>query len=162
MKKLPPCDHDECPPTKCLILDQNACPNDTTNKRNKMREELRAEALKALKCLFIAVDESIAIDVQKKCVDYFYQLECELQQLKHYLENERALRKQVELHRDKAGEELEMERDGKWIDKWGACKLCSGEIPYGHTESCDLYKNEKEINLLKTKLSVLEKSIRHD
>ncbi len=36
------------------------------------------------------------------------------------------------------------QRDGSWIDKWGACKLCGGEIPYGHAENCDLWKVEKE------------------
>jgi hypothetical protein len=39
---------------------------------------------------------------------------------------------------------LETPRDGKWIDKWGACKVCGGEIPHGHTESCDIYKLERE------------------
>ena len=23
-----------------------------------------------------------------------------------------------------------------WADKWGACKICQGEIPYGHAKSC--------------------------
>ena len=43
----------------------------------------------------------------------------------------------------------ETKRDGKWIDKWGACKVCDGEIPYGHTENCDIYKLEQEISKLK-------------
>jgi hypothetical protein len=34
-------------------------------------------------------------------------------------------------------------RDGNWLDKWGACRVCGGEIPYGHTENCDLYKLEQ-------------------
>lgn len=43
-------------------------------------------------------------------------------------------------------------RDGNWIDKWGACKVCDGEIPHGHTENCDIYKLEKEIRELKEQL----------
>ena len=35
------------------------------------------------------------------------------------------------------------DRDGSWMDKWGACKVCDGEIPHGHTENCDLYKLEQ-------------------
>ena len=35
------------------------------------------------------------------------------------------------------------DRDGRWVDKWGACKVCDGEIPHGHTENCDLYKLEQ-------------------
>lgn len=37
------------------------------------------------------------------------------------------------------------DRDGNWIDKYGACKVCDGEIPYGHTENCDIYKMERII-----------------
>lgn len=40
-------------------------------------------------------------------------------------------------------------RDGKWIDKFGCCKLCDGEIPHGHTNSCDLYAIEQERDQLK-------------
>jgi hypothetical protein len=39
------------------------------------------------------------------------------------------------------------DRDGNWMDKWGACKVCDGEIPYGHTENCDLYKLERRTSL---------------
>ena len=35
------------------------------------------------------------------------------------------------------------DRDGSWMDNWGACKVCDGEIPHGHTENCDLYKLEQ-------------------
>lgn len=44
-------------------------------------------------------------------------------------------------------------RDGNWIDRWGACKVCDGEIPYGHTDNCDLYKLEKENAELRAKLT---------
>lgn len=36
-------------------------------------------------------------------------------------------------------------RDGNWIDEWGCCKICDGEIPHGHSKNCDLYKREMEI-----------------
>ena len=39
-------------------------------------------------------------------------------------------------------------RDGSWIDKWGACRVCGGEIPEGHTNNCDLYKMECQIKNL--------------
>lgn len=41
--------------------------------------------------------------------------------------------------------ELVRFRDGNWIDKYGTCKVCDGEIPYGHTNNCDIYKMETEI-----------------
>ncbi len=34
------------------------------------------------------------------------------------------------------------ERDGNWMDKWGACKVCGGEIPHGHSDNCDIHKLE--------------------
>lgn len=40
------------------------------------------------------------------------------------------------------------ERDGNWMDKHGACKVCDGEIPYGHTDNCDIWKLEKELREL--------------
>ena len=43
----------------------------------------------------------------------------------------------------------QLKRDGKWIDKWGACKLCDGEIPHGHIDSCDLWKLEQELAKLR-------------
>lgn len=49
-----------------------------------------------------------------------------------------------------------MERyNGNWIDAWGACKLCGGEIPYGHTDSCDIWKLERELNNLKHSYQLL-------
>jgi hypothetical protein len=43
-------------------------------------------------------------------------------------------------------------RDGNWLDAWGSCRVCGGEIPYGHTNNCDLYKMEqKERTLLEDK-----------
>lgn len=45
------------------------------------------------------------------------------------------------------------ERDGNWLDKWGCCKVCSDEIPDGHTNNCDIYKLELEIKSLKAALN---------
>lgn len=36
-------------------------------------------------------------------------------------------------------------RDGSWMDQWGACKICGGEIHHGHTNNCDIYKMECRI-----------------
>ena len=41
-------------------------------------------------------------------------------------------------------------RDGNWIDKDGACKVCDGEIPHGHTSNCDIWKLEQENAKLRT------------
>lgn len=35
--------------------------------------------------------------------------------------------------------------DGSWIDKWGSCRVCGGEIPYGHTSNCDFHKLEQDL-----------------
>ena len=34
---------------------------------------------------------------------------------------------------------------GSWMDDNGACKVCDGEIPYGHSENCDVYKMQCQI-----------------
>lgn len=47
-----------------------------------------------------------------------------------------------------------MDRDGNWIDQWGACKVCDGEIPHGHAERCDIYKLERKIAELTQLLEV--------
>jgi len=46
--------------------------------------------------------------------------------------------------------EVRNERNGEWLDKYGACKVCDGEIPHGHTPNCDIYKLESEIQRLKS------------
>lgn len=46
----------------------------------------------------------------------------------------------------------ENKRDGNWLDKWGACKVCDGEIPHGHTHGCDIFKLEQEVSRLKEEL----------
>jgi hypothetical protein len=39
-------------------------------------------------------------------------------------------------------------RDGKWLDEFGACKVCDGEIPDGHTNNCDIWKLEQQLGHL--------------
>lgn len=41
------------------------------------------------------------------------------------------------------------ERNGKWMDELGACRVCDGEIPHGHTQSCDIHKMESQIRHLR-------------
>lgn len=52
------------------------------------------------------------------------------------LEESKGLREEVE--------RLNGERDGSFMDGTGCCKLCDGEIPYGHLDNCDLWKAEAE------------------
>ncbi len=42
-----------------------------------------------------------------------------------------------------------MEKISEFTDAMGACKICQGEIPYGHQEACYLYTKEKEIKRLR-------------
>ena len=37
------------------------------------------------------------------------------------------------------------QRDGNWLDNMGACRVCDGEIPDGHTDNCDVWKLEQKI-----------------
>ncbi len=45
--------------------------------------------------------------------------------------------------------------DGSWMDSWGACRVCGGEIPHGHTKNCDLYKKEQELIQLRNATDLL-------
>ncbi len=47
----------------------------------KSTEETKAEAMKALNCLFIAVDESVAKDVNVRVISHFQALEKEIESL---------------------------------------------------------------------------------
>lgn len=33
--------------------------------------------------------------------------------------------------------------NGEWIDKWGSCRVCGGEIPHGHMPKCDVFRYER-------------------
>lgn len=54
--------------------------------------------------------------------------------------------------------------DSDWCDKWGGCKVCGGEIPHGHTETCIIHKyqmQERELSVAleeNTRLKEFEKS----
>lgn len=56
-------------------------------------------------------------------------------------------------------------RDGNWLDRWGACRVCDGEIPYGHDPECDVHKMQQEIRMLReanAQLVASEQSIRNE
>lgn len=36
-------------------------------------------------------------------------------------------------------------RNGCFLDSMWACKVCDGEIPYGHILNCDIYKLERQL-----------------
>ena len=40
-----------------------------------------------------------------------------------------------------------------WMDDWGCCKICQGEIPHGHQENCVIYANEKQVKELESALN---------
>lgn len=50
-------------------------------------------------------------------------------------------------------------RDGNWIDQWGACKVCDGELPAGHTNDCDVFKLEDKVRSLQARLESAEKEL---
>lgn len=52
---------------------------------------------------------------------------------------------------------MSVERNGAWIDESGACKVCDGEIPYGHTSICDIYKLERSLEFYKRRCDELQK-----
>jgi len=46
--------------------------------------------------------------------------------------------------------QLSRQRNGDWVDRFGACVCCDGEIPHGHAGTCHIYKQEQEIRSLKS------------
>lgn len=50
--------------------------------------------------------------------------------------------------------------NGDWFDKdtW-SCKLCAGEIPYGHRANCCIFKMEKEIRDLERIINKLKDEV---
>jgi len=46
-----------------------------------------------------------------------------------------------------------------WMDSWGCCKICSGEIPHGHHSNCYVYTTDNEIKELKEQIKVLEDEV---
>lgn len=51
------------------------------------------------------------------------------------------------------------ERNGSWIDKFGACVCCDGEIPHGHSDNCDIYKAQLKLDALKAQNEGLVKAL---
>jgi hypothetical protein len=47
---------------------------------------------------------------------------------------------------------LRVHRDGKWLDQRGCCRVCDGEIPFGHTTECELGKLQAENRALREAL----------
>lgn len=52
-------------------------------------------------------------------------------------------------------------RDGNWLDKWGCCKLCDGDMPGGHTPECHLLKQETELTSLRAENERLTDLVRY-
>jgi hypothetical protein len=50
-------------------------------------------------------------------------------------------------------------RDGEWFDKWGSCRVCGGEIPDGHSNSCDYYKQQQRIDKLTAFVEEVSKEV---
>lgn len=85
------------------------------------------ELTKALSCLFIAVDSSVAMDVGTKVRAVIDEKDKRIAVLERILKEQSA------------------QRDGNWCDKMGCCKVCDGEIPHGHRDNCDLWKHEQRL-----------------
>lgn len=66
----------------------------------------------------------------------------------HVLDELAVFRAQVEEAADRRArlEAVEAQSPmGSWIDGWGACRTCGGEIPDGHLPSCDYWRLEQEV-----------------
>jgi hypothetical protein len=50
--------------------------------------------------------------------------------------------------------------DGSWADKYGACRVCGGEIPHGHTNNCDIWKQEQQITDLRRQNAELRECLK--
>ena len=44
-----------------------------------------------------------------------------------------------------------------WCDKYGACKVCGGEIPHGHQNDCAIYAIQKQVKDLKARQDRIHK-----
>jgi hypothetical protein len=49
-----------------------------------------------------------------------------------------------------------------WMDEFGACKICGGEIPYGHSDNCCIYKMQRQIDNLIDEGNQLAKIVDRD
>ncbi len=69
--------------------------------------------------------------------------------------------RQLEQELQQVRDQFNKDRDGNWCDKFGACKVCDGEIPHGHTDKCDIYKMEQEIRQVREELAEVRTNLWH-
>ena len=50
--------------------------------------------------------------------------------------------------------------NGNWLDRWGSCRVCGGEIPHGHTNECDIFKMEQTEHKLRAQLTASQNQVR--
>lgn len=51
------------------------------------------------------------------------------------------------------------QRNGNWLDEFGACKVCDGEIPYGHTDNCDIWAMEQKLSEAEANIASLTEQL---
>lgn len=49
--------------------------------------------------------------------------------------------------------------DGSWMDEWGSCRVCGGEIPHGHSNNCDIYKMQRRIQEQENRPPVVDERV---
>lgn len=91
-------------------------------------------------------NESVISEEVKACLN-----EIELHSLRSHREAalQRLLNASTARLREQLAAKQHAERNGSWMDEWGACKVCDGEIPHGHSDICDIYKRDMEYNTLR-------------
>lgn len=80
-------------------------------------------------------------------------------EIRHDLPLERKANADLRRQVDELIKESRESRDGNWIDKFGACKVCDGEIPDGHMDNCDIYKLEIQITKLRAENAELKRNV---
>lgn len=40
-------------------------------------------------------------------------------------------------------------KSGEWLDEFGACVACDGEIPHGHRPNCEIHKMQMSIRTMR-------------
>lgn len=51
--------------------------------------------------------------------------------------------------------------DSKWTGDYGDCKICHGEIPHGHTETCYIHKMQARDKKVRTVLQIAYEAAEH-
>lgn len=49
--------------------------------------------------------------------------------------------------------------DGDWLDEWGSCRVCGGEIPHGHQKDCHIFKMEQKEMALEARAKTAEAEV---